>query len=390
VLDSRVCRYEDFVTDWYRSWAPRLTLPLVTEEAQRSGLIVHRKHWEWCAIAQALEERGKLGVGRSGCGFAVGQEPLSSALAATGATILATDLALEQSSESWSTTGQHAATLDAVYVPILLGRADFDARVSFRNVDMRDLRLPWREQFDFVWSSCALEHLGDLEAGWKFIVESLNLLKPGGVAVHTTEYNCTSNEDTVFNGPAVIYRRQDIEELDRRVRRKACAMAQPDFFAGDALQDAEFDYPPFFKNGRPHVKLILDGFITTSFLLIITKGDLGAASEPRLAAPLQRREIPEVKEIRTTVGALEAAIEAERACREALGAERRANTNLASRLASQTAALTDAAEANLDLISETTRLTTELVAIRTSNSWRITAPLRRFKCAFSRTGHQPR
>ena len=42
--------------------------------------------------------------------------------------------------------------------------------------------------FDFTWSSCALEHLGTLAAGADFVVAQMDCLRPGGVAVHTTEF----------------------------------------------------------------------------------------------------------------------------------------------------------------------------------------------------------
>jgi hypothetical protein len=74
---STVCRYEHFETDWYARWAKVFDLPLPSASA-----IAHRKHWEFCAIAQSLDERGMLAKGRVGLGFAVGREFLPSAFAA--------------------------------------------------------------------------------------------------------------------------------------------------------------------------------------------------------------------------------------------------------------------------------------------------------------------
>jgi SAM-dependent methyltransferase len=277
MLHSSVCRYEDFLAPWYQEWAMRLGLPLVggaeAAEVENIGFIVHRKHWEYCAIAQTLHERGMLEAGRTGCGFAVGREPLSSAFASMGVQVLATDQATENAAEVW--LGQHAASLENVYWPGLISRPDFDARVRFGPVDMRELRLPWSETFDFIWSSCALEHLGGLEAGWQFILSSMDLVKPGGIAVHTTEFNVASNNETLEAGHSVIYRRRDIEDLDRQLRANACGLSRCDFFAGDDQQDIDFDYPPYFENNRPHVKLLIEGHVATSFLLIIRKGIKG-------------------------------------------------------------------------------------------------------------------
>ena len=48
-----------------------------------------------------------------------------------------------------------------------------------------------------LWSSCSLEHLGSISHGIEFILNSLKCLKQHGVAVHTTEFNLSSNEETL-------------------------------------------------------------------------------------------------------------------------------------------------------------------------------------------------
>ena len=123
--------------------------------------------------------------------------------------------------------------------------------------------------FDFVWSSCSLEHLGSLEAGARFVLDSLSLLKRGGIAVHTTEFNCSSNERTVEVGGCVIYRRRDLEELACRVRRVGCWMEAWDFDPGDSEADVIFDYPPYYTHGRHHTKLLIDDYVVTSAVMII-------------------------------------------------------------------------------------------------------------------------
>ena len=269
MLTSTVCRHEHFLTDWYARQAALLPLPRYGLDARVPPLRSHRKAWEWCAIAQALEERGKLAPGRTGCGFAVGTEPLPSAFAARGASILATDQAPGDEADGWSTTGQHAASLDALYRPELLDRAAFDRLVRFRPADMRALDLPWPERFDFLWSSCSIEHLGTLEAGLAFVEHSAGLLAPGGCAVHTTEFNVTSNDDTLSVGGSLIYRQQDIEALDRRLRRAGFGLARCDFYAGDHPFDLNYDVPPYGGPDHQHIKLLLGEFVTTSMLLIV-------------------------------------------------------------------------------------------------------------------------
>ncbi len=271
MLSSMVCRYDHFLTDWYREWAAVLPLAHYGIDPPPIPQRPHRKAWEWCAIAQTLLERAMLEPGRKGCGFAVGTEPLPAAFAHRGVEILATDQAMTEEAAAWVTTGQHAASLESLFRPELIDRETFDARVRFRPADMRELALPWAEQFDFVWSSCSIEHLGSLADGLAFVVASTELLVSGGVAVHTTEFNVASNDATLEAGSSVIYRRRDIEALDQMLRAHRCGLASCDFYAGDHRFDLNFDIPPYGDASRQHIKLLLGGHIATSMLLIIRK-----------------------------------------------------------------------------------------------------------------------
>ena len=101
-------------------------------------------------------------------------------------------------------TGQHASELAALERPGVCDHDAFAVRVQFRAVDMNEIPADLDSQFDFCWSSCALEHLGSLEHGMRFIERAMALLRPGGIAVHTTEYNMTSNAET-FEAPYTLY-----------------------------------------------------------------------------------------------------------------------------------------------------------------------------------------
>jgi SAM-dependent methyltransferase len=281
-LGSCLCRQMDFSTLWYRASQRRIAEGAPRLEAEREavwgpvwsamrGKTLHRKLWEWCAIAQALDERGFLEDGRSGLGFAVGREPLASLFASRGVRVLATDLVGSGADDSWSATGQMASSLERTHWSGLVAGADYRERCEFRHADMRDLSGLDSESVDFVWSSCAFEHLGSLEAGLTFVLEAMRLVKPGGLAVHTTEYNVTSNDQTVETGPNVIYRKRDIESLDRRLRSLSCAIESLDLDPGSDDHDLRFDRPPYYRSGRQHIKLELLGHVSTSLLLIIRK-----------------------------------------------------------------------------------------------------------------------
>jgi SAM-dependent methyltransferase len=270
MLSSMVCRYEHFSQDWYLHWADALGIEPAGQDPGRPGRGVFRKAWEWCAIAAALDERGMLQPGRSGLGFAVGREMLPSAFAARGVQVLGTDLGADEA--GWSATGEYAQSSEHLYHAALVDRAMFESNVRFQPADMRDLGGFADESFDFVWSSCSFEHLGSLDAGFDFVTEAMRLVKPGGCAVHTTEYNVASNTDTLDSGGSVIYRKQDIEQLGYVLRRKSAALERVDFDAGSHEYDIDYDYPPYWVHGRQHIKLLLPPYISTSILLIIRKG----------------------------------------------------------------------------------------------------------------------
>jgi Methyltransferase domain len=268
VLTSMVCRYDQFLESWYQRWTRRLNHPdTVSPDVPTS----YRKLWEWAAILQALDERGYLRPGMRGMGFAVGQEPLPSVLASMGVEIVASDLHEDKSSSSWINTGQHAATLDSLFKPDMVDRATFDRLVSFNSVDMNNLDSLPDNDFNFVWSSCALEHLGTLNRGFDFVINAMRLLKPGGIAVHTTEFNVSSNDETITEGPDCIYRKCDIEKLDRHLRYARCGLERVDFDCGSHDYDLNFDTPPYFRAGSIHIKLQYESYIVTSFLLIAHK-----------------------------------------------------------------------------------------------------------------------
>src|SRR5690606_38222379 len=105
----------------------------------------------------------------------------------------------------------------------------FNQNVSLRSVDMRKIPKEFRGKYDFVWSNCALGHLGSIEEGLRFIVESAQCLNQSGVAVHTTEINVTSNESTVTEGETVVFRPCDLLLLSKRLRSKGFRLNPPKF-----------------------------------------------------------------------------------------------------------------------------------------------------------------
>lgn len=230
---------------------------------------MHRKQWEFCYILQVLARYGVLVPGLRGLGFGVGAEPLPALLASRGVSVLATDLESDRAREDgWVDTDQHAASKQALNDRGLCDQRRFDALVDFRSLDMNSIEAELEGQFDFCWSACAFEHLGSIQHGLDFVVNSVNCLKPGGIAVHTTEFNCSSNSDTLDNSSTVLFRKQDFERLANHLAKNGSEMSF-NFNLGQQPLDQYVDVPPYSADN--HLKLQIEKWTTTSFGLVVRK-----------------------------------------------------------------------------------------------------------------------
>jgi SAM-dependent methyltransferase len=276
-LSWAATKFDDFCESWFIDTCNQLKMtPLL-----------HRKLWENAYLLKSLETAGKLQKGLSGVGFGCGEEPFPSYFASKGINVLVTDLdPATQAAEGWISTHQHAQNLDKVYKPDFLARQDFDALVSHRYVDMNAIPADMNEKFDFCWSICAFEHLGSIEKGLRFVEQSLKVLKPGGIAIHTTEFNYASDDETIDNWPTVLFRRKDFEQLAERLKLQGYKVPDLSFDVGSSPIDWFIDLPPYPHDVPPspsrskyydksmnpaHLKLMVDGFPTTCYGIIAQK-----------------------------------------------------------------------------------------------------------------------
>lgn len=261
-LVSRCCTQRDFFSSSFIRIAEEMHLP--------SG--IHRKFWEFVYIVQTLESYQVVKEGKSGIGFAVGLEPLPSYFASKKVNILATDLSLSiDSAKAWVVTGQNAGgNLEKLYKEEICEKDIFRKYVQYQDVDMN--YLPDNlGKFDFCWSSCAIEHVGSLEQSKEFLKNMINVLKPGGVAVHTTEFNLISNDDTVEKGNSVIFRRKDVIEMQEWFKANGHHM-EISFDRGCDEGDLYVGIPPF-RSQPYHLNIMLDEYIATSFAIVVQKAE---------------------------------------------------------------------------------------------------------------------
>ena len=270
-LRSKPTTQADLESDWAAYWAQEYKIPRV----------FHRKLWELFYCSQALYERGCLRPGARAISFGCGAEPLPSYFASKGVKVLATDAPSgSRASEMWSRTNEHADSLEKLLRPNLVDRETFFANVEHRGVDMNDIPTDLRG-FDFAWSICAFEHLGTIAKGLDFVENCMETLKPGGVAVHTTEFAFADDKNTLDNFDIVFYKKRHLSEIAERLKAKGHHVAPLDFDVGRKPMDRFIDLPPYsdwaevawqsWAGGQAHLKLEWDGFIVTCFGLIVTK-----------------------------------------------------------------------------------------------------------------------
>lgn len=253
-IASQACTADQFTESHY--------LRLSREITQEPRF--HRKQWEYIYILRALEQFGLLRPGATGIGFGCGKEPIAAVMAKNGLTITVTDIPPLQSSDShWGSQ----SVMDLFYGGIC-SEDRFREQVSFRAVNMNDIPDDLGK-YDFAWSCCALEHLGSLQAGMDFIVNSANCLKPGGLAIHTTEFNVSSDFDTLESPGLSLYRRLDFVELQNRLCELGYSTLPMNFYTGNLPEDKYVDLPPYEQ--KIHLKLQIEKYVLTSFGLVIRK-----------------------------------------------------------------------------------------------------------------------
>lgn len=229
MLISQRVRAEDFATDWYQKKIIEMNLPSET----------HRKFWEFAVIAKAVEDYFKNEFVR-GIGFGCGEEPLFDWFLKRGYRVVATDICPK--------------------------------RFGHVQVDMNNIPHGYRDLYNFCWSCSALEHLGSRKKGFEFIWNSLDCIKPNGLAVHTTEFNYEAQIRTLDAKDICLYTEIDLHDLEYNLREEGHKMRTLDLKRGNEPADLYVDDFPYYQNGMTHLNLVVaEKWVTTSVLLVIEK-----------------------------------------------------------------------------------------------------------------------
>ena len=262
----------DLESDWVAYWASELNVPVV----------FHRKLWELAFVLQAIYENGHLHPGRPRT--RVWMWPGTAAQLFRGARYgdHRTDLALEEmQANGWTSTGQHASTIDEAFKPDLVERDRFDRNVSLRYVDMNAIPDDLNE-YDFAGQFAHSSILEQSPAAWHSSKIHLKTLRAGGLSVHTTEFNFMNEGETIDDWPTVLFQRKHFVELSEKLRMQGHDVAPLDFDIGEKPLDKFIDIPPFIHDWNQeirdiwgkryeHLKVSVDGFAVTCFGLIVRK-----------------------------------------------------------------------------------------------------------------------
>ena len=295
-LESKICTSADIYSAWHRSLAKCL----------RADNYKLRKIWEWTYTLKALQVAGKLHRDSAGLGFGCGTEPLASCFANFADRVMVTDAPIDViDGKGWSDTAQHTASLEDAKHEWLASRSDLDRVLEFSYVDMNHIPESLHNCYDFVWSSCALEHLGSKMKGLQFIVNSSRCLRPGGVGIHTTEYDL-SGTSVIDEWETVLFNNTDLLDVlpglvvdaERSFPGLKLRLLPFNLTRGTAFLDGYVDIPPYsyhanlnsgFSGKRisssgssselllpheypyPQINLSVDGYPSTSVAIVVER-----------------------------------------------------------------------------------------------------------------------
>jgi len=220
---------------------------------------LHNKQFQNYAIMEAANsilDDGQLDV--KAMGFGVGIEPIPAGLAKLGFKVLATDYLDGEIAADWKKTDQLISSQEDLNARGILTEIEFKNNVQFVNMDMNQIPSEFDNQFDFVWSSCALGHIGGYQNGIDFILRSVRLLKPGGIALHTTELD-VSAEESKFDFPTLsLYRENDLKTLVNTLKFQGYEI---EHFRNDkrwfGKSERFVDREPW--GARPHIRIEVQG-----------------------------------------------------------------------------------------------------------------------------------
>jgi hypothetical protein len=102
-------------------------------------------------------------------------------------------------------------------------------------------------------------------------VRTLDLPEPGGVSVHTTEFELTPRSETADYGNLALYRKADLDRLAERVRSLGFEIETNWYVSMDTAADRWVSVGPYSHDDPAHLKLVIEDSVSTSVSLLISR-----------------------------------------------------------------------------------------------------------------------
>lgn len=238
-------------------------------EAMATPVDRSRRVWENCYAVSALATHGIIAPGKRAIGFGVGRNRVTALLASRGVEVLATDKPDPAAAPAAADiAAQLRYRLLGLLHPDVVHLEEFERLVAFQEMEPAAAPPALHGQFDACWSLNVASTLGSLDNAVAFLRGSLDLLRPGGVAVHVFDVNISSNVATPNSERLVALRRLDLERLALEVQQDGHRVEPLNFHPGDTPDDEEMAVG---KTGRAWPKRRFGAHVLAPFGLTLHK-----------------------------------------------------------------------------------------------------------------------
>jgi len=263
---SKICD----AADWFDS-----EIKSIIENELKETARFHRKQWEFAMIFLTLQKFGLLNQEKIGLSLGGGNERVLYSIAKHIQKLFVTDL--YDDSTSWDC----ARTNDPdEFIKVSKPFPIDDHKIQALKMDMRFLDFD-DNSFDFCYSSCAIEHIGEHKDFLQHFNEVNRVLKEGGIYVLTTELQF--GDRTICDENNFVFSKDYISDLISESNLEFISDVDTDL----TKNIINYPYPSNIKNlalsdnkslnqkiveDFPHLVLLRGNIPFTSVLLVLRKG----------------------------------------------------------------------------------------------------------------------
>ena len=233
-------------------------------DVYRKGAPFHRKAWEFAHAVYGLRKLERLAPNAVALGVGSGHEMILYFLANKVAKVVATDL--YEGSFAEREGSPHMLHCPEMFAPFHYRKDHLEVLAT----DARKLDFP-SGTFDFVFSFSAIEHFGARRDAVTALREMLRVLKPGGIAVITTELILNRLGKT-----RGFFRRSEIEDVFVASTGFEIVGGNVDYRIERRFVRGAVEFPQG-KLGEPCIVLRKGLMLFTSIILFLQK-PVGASS----------------------------------------------------------------------------------------------------------------